>query len=161
MVRGGWFVSLAVIAVLLLVVRLVLGRPLLPTHARPLPVADAVLVAASLVLLVFHCAAMFAPDAVGALRVLDGPARVVRDLRDPIGQAAYWAPAGALVVGARRLWWPAPVSAALCLVAVGWTMYGGFTVTQHLVAIVAAGVVIAGVMSALVTRLVPGSEAPV
>jgi hypothetical protein len=83
---------------------------------------------------------------------------VVRDLRDPIGKAAYCLPAAGLVVGT-RLWWPARISAALSLVAVGCTMYGGFTLTQHLVAIVVAGVFIAGVLSGLVTRLVRRSEA--
>jgi hypothetical protein len=52
--------------------------------------------------------------------------------------------------------WPAPFGAALSLVAVGWTMYGAFTLTQHLVAIVVAGTVVAGLLSGLVTR--PGRE---
>jgi hypothetical protein len=159
MVRGGWFLSLAVIAAVLMIARLALRRPLLPRHARALPAIEAVLIAASLVLLIFHCAAMFAPDAVAAFRVLDRPAAVVRDLRDPIGQAAFWIPAAALVVGTRGLWWPAPISAALSLVAVGWTMYGDFTLTQHLIAILVAGVLIAGALSGLVTRLVRGRDA--
>ena len=153
MLRGDWFLGLAVAVTSLWIARLALRRPLLPRRARALPPADAVLAGISLALLVFHCAAMFAPEVVAALRVLDRPAAVVRDLRDPVGQAAYWFPAATLVVGLRRLWWPAPVGATLSLVAVGWTMYGDFTVTEHVATIVAAGVVVVAAPVALVTGL--------
>lgn len=160
MLRGEWFLWLGLGIVGLLIVRLVRGRPLLPRHARRLSRAEAMVVSVSLVLLIFHCAAMFAPDVVAALRILDRPAHVVRDLGNPRGQAAYWLPAAALVVGMRRLWWPAPLITTLGLVAVGWTMYGDFTLTQHLVTIVATAVTIAATLTGVVTGMTRGLSAP-
>jgi hypothetical protein len=157
--RGEWFLGLAVAVAALAAARLVLRRPLLADRARPLRAADSALAAVSLALLVFHCSAMFAPDAVAALGFLDGPAAVVRDLSDPIGQAAYWIPAAALVLAVRQLWWPAPVALALTLTAVGWTMYlGSFTLTEHVVTIVAAGSVGALVATGLVTTPAGGGS---
>jgi hypothetical protein len=152
MMRGEWFFGLAVLVTSLLLLRVALRRPLLARQARPISGPDAVIVAVSLVLLVFHCAAMFAPASVSRLPFLDGPAAVVRDLRDPVGQAAYWIPAATLVIGTRRSWWPAPTGLAVGLLAVGWTMYGDFTVTQHVVTIVITGALIALVLTGLVVR---------
>jgi hypothetical protein len=150
MMRGEWFLGLAVLVTALLLLRLVLRRPLLARWARPIPWPDAALIAVSLVLLVFHCAAMFASGTVSRFPSLDGPAAVVRDLRNPVGQAAYWIPAVTLVIGTRRSWWPAPTGLAIGLLAVGWTMYGDFTVTQHVVTIVITGALIALVLTGLV-----------
>lgn len=152
MMRGEWFLGLAVLVTVLLLLRLALRRPLLPRWARPISLPDAAILATSLVLLVFHCAAMFAPETVARVPFLDEPAAVVRDLRDPLGQAAYWIPAVALVIGTRRSWWPAPVGLAVGLLAVGWTMYGDFTVTQHVVTIVITGALVAVVLTGLVVR---------
>jgi hypothetical protein len=152
MTRSEWFLGLAVGIAALLLFRLALRRPLLARWARPVSPQDAAIIAASLGLLVFHCSAMFAPETVARFPFLDRPAAVVRDLRDPIGQAAYWMPAVALVAGTRRLWWPAPAGLAVGLVAVGWTMYGDFTVTQHVVTIVVTGALIAVVLTGLVIR---------
>jgi hypothetical protein len=152
MMRGEWFLGLAVFATALLLLRLALRQPLLARWARPISLPDAGMIAVSLTLLVFHCAAMFAPETVSRFPFLDGPAAVVRDLRDPLGQAAYWIPAVALVIGTRRSWWPATAGLAVGLLAVGWTMYGDFTVTQHVVTIVVTSGLIAVVLTGLVGR---------
>jgi hypothetical protein len=151
MLRGEWFLGLTAALVALALLRLLARRPLLAARARTIARGEAVLAGVSLLLLVFHCAAMFAPDVIALLRVLDRPAAVVRDLGDPVGQAAYWVPAAALVVAVRRLWWPAPLATGITLLAVGWTMYGDFTLTQHLVAIVTAGLVVGLAVTGLVS----------
>jgi hypothetical protein len=149
--RPGFFAVLAAAVAVLLVARLVRRRPLLGSRAHSLSVPEAITAVGSLGLLVFHCAAMFAPDVVAALDVLDGPAAVASDLSDPVGQAAYWIPAALLLVALRRLWWPAPIGLAAALTAVGWTMYGGFTLDEHLAAIAVAVIGIAAVVAALVS----------
>lgn len=151
MLRGEWFLGLTVVVVTLAVARGVVKQPLLARRARPLHVAELVVAMVSVALLVFHCTAMFTPDAVALVGIFDRPAATVRDLSGPVGRAAYWIPAGALVLAVRRLWWPAPVSLTVALVAVGWTMYaGGFTLTEHVVTIVAAGTIVALVAAGLV-----------
>jgi hypothetical protein len=158
--RGEWFLGLAVGIAVLLLLRLALRRPLLARWARPISATEAAVAAASLVLLVFHCSAMFAPETVARFSFLDGLAAVVRDLDDPVGQAAYWIPAIALVAGTRRLWWPAPAGLAIGLLAVGWTMYGDFTVTEHVVTIVVTGALIALVATGLIVRSTRTAEGP-
>ncbi|MEX1164426.1 MAG: hypothetical protein WEB03_12690 [Nitriliruptor sp.] len=153
MSRGPWFAGLGAVIAVLLVARLLLRRPLFGDKARPLSATDAWLAGISIALLAFHCTAMFAPDAVATIAVLDGPAARVQDLGDPVGQAAYWLPAIAAVAAIRRLWWPAPVGATLALTAVGVTMYaGGFTLTEHVVTIVVAAVWLAVVATGLISR---------
>jgi hypothetical protein len=150
-VRGAWFAWLAAIAGALVLLRLVRRRPLFDGRARRVPAGDLALAAVSLVLLVFHCLAMFAPGVVGAVGVLDAPAARVRDLGDLLGQLAFWVPALGLVVACRSLWWPAPLGVAVTLAAVGGTMYAGsFTLTEHVATIVVAGVTIALVAAGLV-----------
>jgi hypothetical protein len=152
MMRGEWFLGLALFGTALLLLRLALGRPLLASWARPISIPDAWAIVVALTLLVFHCTAMFAPEIVAGFPGFDRPAAVVRDLRDPLGQAAYWIPAVVLILGTRRSWWPAPASLTFGLLAVGWTMYGDFTVTQHVVTIVATGGLIAVVLTGLVLQ---------
>lgn len=151
MLRGEWFLALTVALAVLGALRLLARGPLLASRARPLSTAEWAVLVGSTALLVFHCGAMFAPDAVAALGVLDAPAARVRDLSDPVGQAVYWLPALALVGSVRRLWWPAPATLAVTLLVVGWTMYGDFTLTEHLVAIMAAGGDLGLVMAGLVS----------
>lgn len=164
MARPGFFTALAVLVGAILVVRLVRRAPLLAGRARRLTVAESTTVVVADVLLVFHCAAMFATGWVAAIGVLDVPAAIVSDLSDPIGRVAYWLPAVALLIAVRRLWWPAPVGLALALAAVGWTMYGSFTVDQHLATIAVAVTGIAITVAGLVeppSRNRPGRPAVV
>lgn len=149
MLRPGFFAILAAVSILVLLVRLVRRGPLLGGRARVMWPWELGLFGVSLAVLVFHCAAMFAPDVVAALG-LDAPAAVVRDLDDPIGQVAYWVPAVTLVVSVRRLWWPAPAALSVTAFAVGWTMYAGFTLNQHLATIAFAVILIALIVASLI-----------
>ena len=48
-------------------------------------------------------------------------------------QITYWLPAAAVVVGWRRVWWPALAVVALTLAGVGVTMFIPFPLLVHLV----------------------------
>lgn len=148
MLRPGFFAVLAAVSVVILLARLVRGDPLLPSRARVMRPGDLGLFGVSLAALVFHCAAMFSPDVVASLG-LDAPAAIARDLNDPIGQVAYWVPAVTLVVSIRGLWWPAPVLLSVAAFAVGWTMYAGFTLNEHLATIAFAVITIALITASL------------
>lgn len=148
--RPGFFAALAAVTALILLARVVRRGPLLGRRARVMRPWELGLFAASLAALVFHCASMFAPDVVAALG-LDAPAAITRDLDDPVGQLAYWAPAVTAVVAIRRLWWPGPVVLSVAAIAVGWTMYvAGFTLDEHLATIAVAVIAIALITAALV-----------
>lgn len=149
MLRSGFFAVLAAVSILILLARLARRGPLLGSRARVMRSWELGLFGISLAALVFHCAAMFAPDVVAALG-LDAPAAVARDLDDPIGQLAYWVPAVTLVLAIRRLWWPAPATLSLAAFAVGWTMYAGFTLNEHLATIAVMVIAIALILASLI-----------
>ncbi len=149
MQRPGFFTALAVVVAAVMLARLVRRGPLLGARARALAPWEVGLFSVSLTLLVFHCAAMFAPGAVAWLG-LDTPAATARDLQNPVGQVAYWVPGVTLVAALRRMWWPAPLGVFAAVIAVGWTMYGGFTLNEHLVAIAVAVLGLAVVLAGLV-----------
>ena len=128
--------------------RLALGRPVLQRKARPLTRIEVALAVASLLVLVFHCAAMFFTpwtDALPGGELLGEP---IREL-GALSQWSYWIPATGLVLAVRRLWWPAPVSLAVTLIGVGVTMFWPYALTTHLTWLAAVAlnwIVVAGTL---------------
>lgn len=149
-----WSVFLGV-AVVTAVARLVVGRPLLSRRAVPLTRTEFVVAVVSLVVLVFHCAAMFfAPwtDALPGGEFLGEPIRTL----GTVSHWTYWLPAGALLLAVRRLWWPAPVVLAVALTGVGITMFWPYSLVTHLAWLAAAGLAWVWIAGALIGG---GSEA--
>ncbi len=132
------------------VVRVLNGRPL-SSRLLPLGRLDLALVVVTLLALGFHCAAMFFPAAVAAVPVSDDAAEAVRDL-GAASQAAYWLPAGVLVLALRRAWTPLLVVEVSVLLAVGITMFWSFSLTMHLVTIAGSVVVTAAVLATATYR---------
>jgi len=98
---------------------------------------ETVLGLAALVVLAFHCGAMFFPSQVDALPGLHAPAESIRRL-GVASQLAFALPALALIVVNRRAWPPLLVLLALSLAAAGVTMFWWFGLNVHLGAIAAA-----------------------
>lgn len=117
----------------------------------PLGRLDLALVVVTLLALGLHCAAMFFPAAVAAVPVSDDAAEAVRDL-GAASQAAYWLPAGVLVLALRRAWTPLLVAEVSVLLAVGITMFWSFSLTTHLVTIAGSVVVTAAVLATATYR---------
>jgi len=131
-VNQPWFwATLLVVAALAVAVRLRAGRPLLPRRARAIPDGALLVAAVSAAALVFHCAAMFFAPWVAAVPGTGGAADAVRAM-GASSRLAYWVPAVALVLAVHRVWWPALLTLTVCLLGVGITMYGAFTLTVHL-----------------------------
>lgn len=112
-------------------VRLAARRPLWPRHSSAVPMGDLVVAAIAVAVLVFHCAAMFFADWVGAVPFAEAPADAVRAL-GPASRVGYWVPAGGLVIALRRVWPPALGLLIVTLVGVGCTMFVPFALTTHL-----------------------------
>ncbi len=132
-------------------VRLLVRRPLWLGRSTALHPWELGIAAASLVVLVFHCAAMFFAEAVSVVTFLNAPAASVRAL-GTLSQAAYWAPVALLVIAIRRLWLPALGILALTLLGVGITMFWPFELTTHLTWIGAAVISIMAIAFGLVAR---------
>lgn len=139
-------ITLALVAVLILLARFV--APQLPVQGRAvrLSVPDAVLLGVGILGLAFHCTAMFARrifDGVGVLRPVVG-------LVNAMGAASvvlFVVPAVLVLIALRRQQ-PIAVGALLVLlVAVGLTMYVGGPFWLHLAVIFASTVTIAGIVS--------------
>jgi len=145
-----FWAALAIVPAVAFVVRLLNGRPL-SSRLLPLGRLDLALVVVTLLALGFHCAAMFFPAAVAAVPVSDDAAEAVRDL-GAASQAAYWLPAGVLVLALRRAWAPLLVAEVSVLLAVGITMFWSFSLTTHLVTIAGSVVVTAAVLATATYR---------
>ncbi|GAB3141205.1 hypothetical protein [Marisediminicola antarctica] len=113
-------------------IRLLSRGAVLAPRAVPLRPWERVLVIIGGVLLIFHCSAMFFGPWVDAVPGLEPAARAVR-AGGPASQIAYWVPAAAIVVGWRRVWWPALAGVAVTLIGVGATMFIPFPLVVHLV----------------------------
>ena len=124
----------ALLGVVLLggVLRLLSRGAVLASPAVALRPWERALVVVGGALLIFHCTAMFFGPWVDAVPGLEPAARAVR-ASGVASQIAYWAPAAAIVVGWRRVWWPALASVAVTLVGVGATMFSPFPLLVHLV----------------------------
>lgn len=164
MVPPVYWPTLAVLASVLLVVRAVRRRPLVPALATPAGAVSLAIAGISAIALAFHCTAMFFPRPVDSIQLLASPAMTVRMLGTG-SKVAYAAPAALLVAAFRRVWWPMLVGLAVALLAVGSTMYRWIGLSAHLAAIAAAivlgAIVVAGFVGrrpdGLAARPVPGS----
>ena len=141
--------------------RALLRRPLLPHLARSLAPWEALLATGSLLVLVFHCMAMFFASWVDLVPPLQQPAAAVRAL-GTASEVSYWAPSALLLLSLRRVWWPAPAVLAVALVGVGYTMFVPHALWTHLWWIAAAVVIVVVITAGLVSvrRDVGGSRAP-
>lgn len=139
-----WSVLLAV-AVLAMAVRLRTGAPLLPQHATPVDRAGMLVAGLSVLVLVFHCAAMFFGPWVDAIPGAQAPADAVRGMGTS-SQLAYWVPATILVLALHRVWWPGLLLLFTTLAGVGVTMYWPYALTTHL-AWLAAVIVVGALVS--------------
>ncbi|MDJ0351441.1 hypothetical protein [Pseudarthrobacter sp. PH31-O2] len=144
-----FLLSLAAIAGVLLVIRLL--APAVPHArlARRVTPGELVLAVAGVAGLVLHCGAMFFGSVVAAI---PGTGSVIAQI-NAMGTASilwYVLPAALLLAGLRRQQLFAVVVLAVALLAVGVTMYNGAPLATHLVTIYAAAVVIAAIMFLLV-----------
>ena len=135
-------------------VRLLVRRPLLLGLSTALHPWELVTAGASLVLLAFHCSAMFFAEWVNAVPSLSAPAASVREL-GTASQTAYWVPVVMLVIATRRLWPPALGILTFTLLGVGATMFWPFELTTHYMWIGSAVITIVVIASALVARRDP------
>ena len=145
----SFLVSLAAVVFVVMAVRLVVPALPLRAVARPLTVPDTLLVAVGLIMLAFHCVAMFFRDRVDPL---PGTSAIIEDIRALGTPSMIWfiVPAGLLLLGLRRLHPVAFVVASLSLAAVGVTMYNDGSLQVHLIAIFVAVTALAGIAAALV-----------
>lgn len=148
-VSSGFVTTLGLVVLALLVARLVLPGLPLPGRNVTLTRAEAVAVLAGILLLVFHCGAMFFPRTIGHLPGTDSIAHDIRTL-GLVSQVWYVVPAALVVIGLRRLP-PIPVLViAGSLLAVGVTMYDHGPLQTHLNAILVAVVALAAALAAMV-----------
>ncbi|MFO7689910.1 MAG: hypothetical protein R6W83_05045 [Cryobacterium sp.] len=123
--------GLLAFAIVVGIVRFLVGRPFWPHRAVPIgPVARTVAVLSALAL-VFHCAAMFFTPWVTAVGFLEPLARSVNAM-GVASQVAYWVPAALLLGAWARVWWPGLLALALTLAGVGITMYWSYPLVTHL-----------------------------
>ncbi|MET3919094.1 hypothetical protein [Arthrobacter sp. UYEF20] len=142
-------VGLAVVALLLLLLRLLV--PGLPPVglAVQLAAVDFALAAAGLLGLMLHCASMFYQPLVA---FIPGSAAVTEQINSMGTASVIWyvVPALLLLAGLRRQKPVVLTVLAASLLAVGLTMYSGGPLSIHLAAIFASGVVTAAIMFLLV-----------
>ncbi len=111
--------------------------------------AELAMIAVGLVLLAFHCAAMFFTDVAGSLSGTDAAIGAVNAL----GTASvvwYLVPALLTVTGLRGLPPLALAGVVLALLTIGVTMYNGGPLDTHLIAIFSGVVLLAAVLAWLV-----------
>ncbi len=152
-VNWMYWAFLLAVALIGIAARFVNGSPLFPQRASRLYRVEGAVAIAALLLLGFHCGAMFFPSVSDAIPGLQGPASAIRAL-GLASQIAYWAPAVIVVIALRHVWLPAIAAESATLLAVGITMFGPFALTIHLAAIAAAVTMTVAVGIALVR---PGS----
>ena len=122
------------------ITRVVVGHPLLRAHSVRVGWVSVAVAVASGLALVFHCAAMFFAPWIDVVPLLQPAADMVREM-GAASQIAYWAPAAALLLAWRRVWWPACVPLAISLAGVGATMFWPYPLSVHLAWITAAVIV--------------------
>jgi len=123
----------ALLGVVLLggLIRLLSRGAVLAPRAVPVQPWERTLVMIGGGMLIFHCTAMFFGPWVDAVPGFEPAARAVR-ASGTASQIAYWLPAAAIVVGWRRVWWPALGVVTVTLVGVGVTMFIPFPLVVHL-----------------------------
>ncbi len=147
-----WSALLAV-ALLAMALRWRAGGPLLARDATPIGRPSLIVAGLSVLVLVFHCTAMFFGPWIDAIPGAQAPADAVRSL-GTASQIAYWLPAVTLVLAVRRIWWPGLLVLVTTLVGVGVTMYWPFALTTHL-SWLAALIVVGSAISATLLSPAP------
>lgn len=145
---AGYSITLAVVAVVILLARVALPQLPLRHAAARLTVGDSILVGLGVLGLVFHCAAMFYR---GIFASVPGAGPIV-DMVNAMGSGSiilFVVPALLLLAGLRHQHLVAFGAMAVALVAVGVTMYNGASLQVHLGAIFVSVVVLVGVLSFL------------
>jgi len=145
---------LAGVAVLVMVTRLVVGRPLLPHRAVLLTRAELVLATVCVLALGFHCGAMFFAPWTDALPGGQAFGDSVRAMGSA-SEWAYWVPAAALMLALSRIPWPALVLLGATLIGVGMTMFRPSPIEIHLAWIATAVLLLALISSSLIGRPAP------
>ncbi|MBP2215058.1 hypothetical protein [Arthrobacter sp. CAN_C5] len=160
----SFVLTLAAVASILLVLRLVVPGLPIRRFARQLTPLDLALTVVGMLGLILHCASMFFRPIVAAI---PGTERVIEQINS-MGTASmiwYTVPALMVLVGLRRQHWVSLILLAASLLAVGVTMYNGTVVSTHLNTIFAAGVIIAATVFFLSTppwsrKPWPGTDRP-
>lgn len=148
-VSPGFVITLGLVVLALLVARLVLPGLPVPGRSITLTRGETVTAFVGILLLVFHCGAMFFPRTIAHIPGTDSIAHDIRTL-GLVSQVWYVVPAALVVIGLRRLP-PIPVLAiAGALLAVGVTMYDHGPLQTHLNAILVAVVALASALAAMV-----------
>ncbi len=146
------------VTLLVMAIRLTLGRPFLPGRAAVIGPAELTLAAVCVLALVFHCGAMFfAPwtDALPGGRALGDPVRAL----GTASEWAYWVPAAGLMLAVSRITWPALVLLAATLLGVGVTMFRPYPLDVHLAWIAAAVLTLTLISSSLLGRTATAAPA--
>ncbi len=145
----GFSITLAVVAVLVLLARFVVPQLPVKSRAARLSSVDAALLGVGVLGLVFHCTAMF------SRRIYDGAA-VLRPLVGAVNSMGvasvvlFVVPALLILIGLRRQQRGALAALSLTLIAVGVTMYVRGPLPLHLAAIFAATIALAALVSLFV-----------
>ncbi|MDN5749510.1 MAG: hypothetical protein L0H64_13505 [Pseudonocardia sp.] len=132
-----FWTGLLAVSVFAAVVRWSVGRPLLARHAIPIGRVELLVAGLSVLVLVFHCTAMFFGSWVDAVPGAVAPADAVRSL-GTASQLSYWVPVVVLVSSWRRIWWPALALLIVTLTGVGVTMFWPYALATHLAWLAAA-----------------------
>lgn len=148
--------ALLSVTVLAAALRLGAARPLLSLRAIPVGRVELGVAGLSVLVLVFHCAAMFFGPWVDAIPGAQVPADAVRAM-GTASQWAYWLPATTLVLSWSRIWWPALALLLTTLLGVGITMFWPYLLSTHLAWL--AGVILVGMfISAALLAPRPAAE---
>ncbi|MES2094867.1 MAG: hypothetical protein V4531_13815 [Actinomycetota bacterium] len=146
---AAFSITLAVVAVLVLLARFVLPQLPVKSRAVRLSSVDAVLLGVGALGLAFHCTAMFSRriyDATAALKPLVGAVNSM----GVTSVVLFVVPALLILIGLRHQQRGALAALGLTLIAVGVTMYVGGPFPLHLASIFAATVVLVGLVSLFV-----------
>lgn len=145
--------ALLTVTVLAAALRLRTASPLLGRRAIAVGRVELGVAGLSVLVLVFHCAAMFFGAWVDAIPGAAAPAGAVRAM-GVASHWVYWLPATTLLLAWRRIWWPALGLLFVVLLGVGITMFWPYPLITHL-AWLAAAIVVGLFISTALLRFVP------
>ncbi|MBW0092872.1 hypothetical protein I4I73_22035 [Pseudonocardia sp. KRD-184] len=151
--------TLLTVTVLVAALRLRTARPLLDRRAIAVGRVELGVAGLSVLVLAFHCAAMFFGAWVDAIPGAGAPADAVRAM-GIASHWAYWLPATILLLAWRRVWWPALALLFVALLGVGITMFWPYPLTTHLAWLAAAIVVSLFISTALLRSVPPANSHP-
>jgi len=157
MVPALYWPGLTIAVAALGVARIGRRRPLLPSRGTP-GVWLLAIWAGALLVLAFHCAAMFFPRPVGLLPGLDGAASAITSL-GTASRLAFWIPAAIVTIVSATILRTAGAVVGIALLLVGLTMFRPATLLSHLSYIAVAVLSIAATgLGALQMRASPATR---